>query len=92
MWGYVKGGMGMVSFILCDIAREPGAVLTRPPVARIIPGEGVELEGGERIDARCVVSNADPRATLKLLGDGPTPPGSARSSRSRRSAARSSST
>ena len=24
MWGYVKGGMGMVSFILCDIAARPG--------------------------------------------------------------------
>ena len=22
MWGYVVGGMGMVSFILCDIARD----------------------------------------------------------------------
>src|SRR5439155_1528670 len=23
-WGYVRGGMGMVSFLLCDIARELG--------------------------------------------------------------------
>ena len=70
MWGYVEGGMGMVSFILCDIAREAGAVVaTETPVARIVPGRGVELEGGERIDAPCVVSNADPRATLRLLGD-----------------------
>ena len=28
MWGYVEGGMGMVSFILCDIAREAGAVVS----------------------------------------------------------------
>ncbi len=70
MWGYVEGGMGMVSFILCDIAREAGAVvLTGTPVARIIPGVGVELEGGERIESPCVVSNADPRTTLRLLGD-----------------------
>src|SRR5579885_3268939 len=27
MWGYVQGGMGMISFILCDIAREAGAVV-----------------------------------------------------------------
>lgn len=68
-WGYVVGGMGMVSFILCDIARDAGAVvLTDAPVARIIPGEGVELEGGERIESACVVSNADPRVTLRLLG------------------------
>jgi len=69
MWGYVVGGMGMVSFILCDIARDLGAiVVTGVPVARIIPGVGVELEGGERIASPCVVSNADPRVTLRLLG------------------------
>src|SRR5262249_32376876 len=63
MWGYVEGGMGMVSFILCDIARDAGAtVLTGLPVARIIPGEGVELAGGDRISSPLVVSNADPRA------------------------------
>ena len=51
----------MVSFILCDIARDMGAVVaTGVPVARIIPGLGVELEGGERIETRHVISNADP--------------------------------
>ncbi len=74
MWGYVEGGMGMVSFILCDIARDAGAVvLTGTPVARIMPGTGVELEGGERIESPCVVSNADPRTTLRLLGDAADP-------------------
>ncbi|MBA3872628.1 MAG: NAD(P)/FAD-dependent oxidoreductase [Anaerolineae bacterium] len=69
MWGYVRGGMGMVSFILCDIAREAGAVIaTGVPVARILPGEGVELASGERIYAPVVVSGADPRVTLNLLG------------------------
>ncbi len=70
MWGYVRGGMGMVSFILCDIARDSGAVVAAGvPVARILPGEGVELEGGELVRAAAVVSNADPRVTLRLLGD-----------------------
>jgi phytoene dehydrogenase-like protein len=70
MWGYVEGGMGMVSFILCDIARDQGAVvLTGVPVARIVPGVGVELAGGELIEAPCVVSNADPRVTLALLAE-----------------------
>jgi phytoene dehydrogenase-like protein len=70
MWGYVKGGMGMVSFLLCDVASEAGAVVaTGTPVARIAPGQGVELEGGERIYAGTVVSNADPRTTLRLLGE-----------------------
>ena len=70
MWGYVKGGMGMVSFYLCDAAREAGAtVVSGVPVAQILPGEGVALEGGERLAARVVVSNADPRRTLGMLGD-----------------------
>jgi len=69
-WGYVEGGMGMVSFLLCDIAREAGAVIAAGvPVARIRPGEGVELSSGQMIAAPVVVSNADPRVTLGLLGD-----------------------
>jgi phytoene dehydrogenase-like protein len=69
MWGYVKGGMGTVSFYFCDAAREAGAVVaTGVPVARIVPGEGVVLEGGEFIAAVVVISNADPRQTLRLLG------------------------
>ncbi|MCB0198326.1 MAG: NAD(P)/FAD-dependent oxidoreductase, partial [Anaerolineae bacterium] len=68
MWGYVRGGMGTVSFILADIARDLGVTIAAGvPVARIVPGEGVELAGGERIYAPVVVSNADPRTTLRLL-------------------------
>ncbi len=74
MWGYVVGGMGMVSFLLSDAARAEGAVVaTGVPVARIVPGEGVELAGGERITAPVVVSNADPVTTLRLLGDSADP-------------------
>jgi phytoene dehydrogenase-like protein len=69
MWGYVRGGVGMVSFYLCDAAREAGAVIASGvPVAQIVPGEGVVLDSGERIHARTVVSNADPCVTLRLLG------------------------
>jgi phytoene dehydrogenase-like protein len=68
-WGYVRGGMGRVSFILCDIAREAGAtVAAGVPVAQIIPGEGVRLEDGTAIYAPVVVSNADPRVTRRLVG------------------------
>lgn len=68
-WGYVKGGMGMVSFILSDIAQELGVTIAcGTPVARILPGEGVELMGGERLRAPIVVSNADPVTTQRLLG------------------------
>ena len=70
MWGYVKGGMGMVSFYFCDAAREAGATIaTGVTVARIVPVEGVELESGEFIAAPVVISNADPRRTLGMLGD-----------------------
>jgi phytoene dehydrogenase-like protein len=68
-WGYVRGGIGMVSFLLCDAASEAGAVIAAGvPVTEIMPGEGVILAGGERVRARTVVSNADPRVTLGLLG------------------------
>ncbi len=68
-WGYVKGGMGMVSFYFCDAAREAGALVAcGVPVAEIVPERGVILEDGETIFAPVVISNADPRRTLGLLG------------------------
>jgi phytoene dehydrogenase-like protein len=73
-WGYVTGGMGMVSFLIHDAAVEAGAtVAAGMPVARILPTEGVELEGGERISAPTVVSNADPVVTARLLGTAADP-------------------
>ncbi len=78
-WGYVMGGMGMVSFLLCDIARELGvSVAAGVPVARILPGEGVELASGEKVRAPVIVSNADPCATLGLLDGAADPEWSAR--------------
>ena len=69
MWGYVRGGMGMVSFYFCDAAREAGAVVAAGvAVAEILPAEGVLLESGERLSAPVVISNADPVVTLRLLG------------------------
>ena len=69
MWGYVKGGMGMVSFLLCDAAREAGAVVAAGvPVARIVPGQGVELEAGERIDAPVVVVERRPAGRAAPAG------------------------
>lgn len=68
-WGYVHGGMGGVSFMLADIARDRGAVIAAGiGVEQILPGEGVVLSSGEKIAADIVVSNADPRVTLSLLG------------------------
>ena len=69
-WGYVRGGMGMVSFFLADAAQESGAVIASGvPVAQILPGTGVVLESGELIETAAIISNADPVTTLRLLGD-----------------------
>ena len=73
-WGYVRGGMGMISFLICDVAIEAGAaVATGVPVTAIEPGEGIRLASGERIAAPVVVSNADPCTTLQLLGGAADP-------------------
>src|SRR3954449_6572985 len=67
-WGYVDGGMGQVSFAIAEAARQAGAMLAAGvPVARIVPGEGVELESGELIRARSILSNADPKRVLGML-------------------------
>jgi phytoene dehydrogenase-like protein len=68
LWGYVEGGMGMVSFAIADAAREAGAALAcGVPVAEIVPGEGVTLEDGTTIRAGTVVCNADPKRVLSML-------------------------
>lgn len=68
IWGYVRGGMGMVSFAIADAAREAGAVLaTGVPVGEILPGEGVRLDDLTFIGARTVVSNADPKRVLDMV-------------------------
>jgi phytoene dehydrogenase-like protein len=68
VWGYVKGGMGMVSFAIADAAAEAGATLAcGVPVSEILPGEGVRLEDGTLIRAATVLCNADPKVALSLL-------------------------
>jgi len=68
LWGYVEGGMGMVSFAIADAAREAGAILAcGVAVSEIVPGEGVTLEDGTHIRATTVISNADPKRTLGML-------------------------
>lgn len=68
IWGYVKGGMGMVSFAIAEAAREAGAVLAAGvPVGEILPGEGVRLDDGTFIAAPVVVSNTDPKRVLDMV-------------------------
>jgi len=69
-----KGGMAGLSQALANAAKAAGAeIRTSARVAQINGAYGdkpkVVLEGGEEIEARVVVSNADPRTTLLNLVD-----------------------
>lgn len=71
-WGFVRGGMGQVSFALAAAAARAGAtIVTGVTVARVVPGRGVECADGTTLAAPVVVSNADPRRTLSLLDEPP---------------------
>lgn len=74
VWGYVRGGMGMVSFAIAEVAADAGAVLaTGVPVAEVMPGEGVRLDDDTVVRASRVISNADPKTLLTLLGENQAP-------------------
>jgi phytoene dehydrogenase-like protein len=73
-FGHVIGGMGAITQAMASAARQFGAeIRTGASVARIEVREGrargVTLEDGTRIDARVVVSNADPKRTFLGLID-----------------------
>lgn len=72
MLGYVEGGMGRVTELMADAAREAGAQITLgAPVERIVVAEGqatgLELAGGAVVGSRVVVSGADIRRTFSRL-------------------------
>ena len=75
VWGYVRGGMGMISFAIADAAREAGAVLACGVPVAMLPGEGVTLEDGTSIDARAVICNADPKGCWGCSATRRPPPG-----------------
>ena len=65
----VKGGTRAVAEALADVAMGAGAeIRTAAEVARVEDGR-VVLRSGEEIEARAVVSNADPRTTFLKLVD-----------------------
>lgn len=71
---YSKGGMGGLSQALASAAKAAGAeIRTSARGAQISGAYGdkpkVVLEGGEEIESRVVVSNADPRSTFLKLVD-----------------------
>jgi len=69
MWGYVRGGMGRISFAMAASAEAHGAVIrTNAPVEKILihdgRAEGVRLETGEELRAKAVLSNAEAKRTF----------------------------
>jgi phytoene dehydrogenase-like protein len=80
VWAYVEGGMGKLSELLADAAREAGAeIRTEVSVASVnVDGgaaRGVTLEDGAVIEARMVLSGADPHRTfVDLIAPEQLPP------------------
>jgi phytoene dehydrogenase-like protein len=78
-WGFVRGGMGVVTEAMAAAAREAGAeVRTEAEVEAILVeggrAAGVALANGEELRAPLVLSNADPKKTfLGLLPEGAVP-------------------
>lgn len=74
-WGWPKGGMGAITEALARAARHFGAeVRTGVEVSRILVHDGrtvgVALADGTTIEAKAVLSNADPKRTfLRLVGE-----------------------
>jgi len=71
---YPRGGMGALTAAMAASAKQAGAeIRTAAEVEQILVKNGavtgVHLTGGEEINAKCVVSGADPRRTLLSLLD-----------------------
>lgn len=73
-WGHAIGGMGAVTQAMAAACREAGVTIrTEAEVARVLSSNGraigVELAGGEVIDADAIVANCHPRTLLLDLVD-----------------------
>jgi phytoene dehydrogenase-like protein len=73
-WGFVRGGIGLVTMRMADAAREAGCeIRTGAEVERILThgnrAVGVALTGGEELRAPIILSNADPKRTFLKLCD-----------------------
>jgi phytoene dehydrogenase-like protein len=71
-WGFVRGGIGQVTELMAQAAREAGAqIRTGAEVEQLLVEGGtiggVRLAGGEVVHAPLVLSNADPKRTLLEL-------------------------
>ena len=73
-WGFSRGGTGAISMAIAGAAKEAGAeIRTEAPIEHIKVKDGrttgVVLKGGEEVNARVVISSADPRVTFERLMD-----------------------
>jgi phytoene dehydrogenase-like protein len=73
-WGHAIGGMGAITQAMRREAEARGVeIRTGQGVARVLARDGrargVALDSGDEVAARCVVSNAHPRALLGMLAD-----------------------
>lgn len=69
-WGFVMGGMGVVSAALARAAEDAGAVIaTGVEVTEVLAGTGVRLANGDIVEAAAIISNADPYRLAEMLGD-----------------------
>lgn len=66
---FAKGGMGALAQALAEAARAAGAEIHTSAEATRIEGSRVILRNGEEVEARAIVSNADPRTTFLKLVD-----------------------
>jgi len=79
-WGYVRGGTGALSQAIAKAAQSFGAKIrlnaeVRQVLVRDGRAIGVELASGERLYARVVASNCDPKRTfLRLVEPSLLPP------------------
>jgi phytoene dehydrogenase-like protein len=72
VWGYVRGGMGALSEAIAAVARRYGATIrtnaeVRTVLVRNGRAAGVVLADGTEVEARVVLSNADPKRTFLRL-------------------------
>lgn len=72
-WRLQGGGHQIADRLADGITAQGGTVRTRARVVRLVEADGrvtaVECDGGERVQARHVISDAHPAHTLSLLAD-----------------------
>jgi len=73
-WGFARGGMGTISRVIADAARQHGAeIQTQAAVDHLLikngRAYGVVLGSGEDIHAKVIVSGVDPKRTFLKMVD-----------------------